>query len=105
MAASVLSERAFSQGGITISKHCNHLKGDIVEALQCVKCSLCSDLLFCKPGPSSLAEVEPDEFEMEAKTESADADADEEVEEMWWDWMVLEENDDDSESDTNMDDF
>ena len=33
MALSVSSEHAFSQGGITISKCCNHLKGDIVEAL------------------------------------------------------------------------
>ncbi|KIK33711.1 hypothetical protein CY34DRAFT_32916, partial [Suillus luteus UH-Slu-Lm8-n1] len=37
MAASVSSEQAFSQGGITISKRRNRLKGDIVEALQCVK--------------------------------------------------------------------
>jgi len=37
MASSVLSEHAFSLAGITIIKHCNHLKGDIVEALQCLK--------------------------------------------------------------------
>ncbi|KIK31598.1 hypothetical protein CY34DRAFT_39380, partial [Suillus luteus UH-Slu-Lm8-n1] len=34
MTSSVSSERAFSQGGITISKRWNRLKGDIVEALQ-----------------------------------------------------------------------
>ena len=36
MASSVL--RAFSSAGITISKQWNRLKGDIVEALQCLKC-------------------------------------------------------------------
>ncbi|KAF7350175.1 putative AC transposase [Mycena venus] len=36
-ASSVSSERAFSAGGITISKRRNRLKGDIVEALQILK--------------------------------------------------------------------
>jgi hypothetical protein len=40
MASSVSSERAFSQGGITISKRRSSLKGDIVEALQCIKCAI-----------------------------------------------------------------
>jgi hypothetical protein len=93
MAASVSSERAFSQGGITISKRRNRLKGDIVEALQCAKCSLRSDLLFREPGPSSLAEVEPDESDMEVET--GPVDADDEVEEEGWDGMFLEEDDDD----------
>ncbi|KAF9460583.1 ribonuclease H-like domain-containing protein, partial [Collybia nuda] len=46
MLSSVSSERAFSQGGITISKHRNRLRGDIVEALQCLKCLLQNDLIF-----------------------------------------------------------
>ena len=58
MASSVSSERAFSQGGITISKHRNRLKGDIVEALQCVKCMVRHDLLFREPAPSSIIEAE-----------------------------------------------
>ena len=37
MASSIASERAFSSTGITISKRCNRLNGDIVEALQCLK--------------------------------------------------------------------
>jgi hypothetical protein len=61
MAASVSSERAFSQGGITISKRRNRLKGDIVEALQCVKCSLRNELIFQEPGPSSLTEEETED--------------------------------------------
>ena len=38
MESSVLGEHAFSQGGITISKCHSCLEGDIVEALQCIKC-------------------------------------------------------------------
>jgi hypothetical protein len=91
MASSVSSERAFSQGGITISKRRSRLKGDIVEALQSVKCSLRNDLLFPEPAPSSLVEVEPDDFEIE--------DSDEEG----WDALFLEEDDDDLESDANID--
>ncbi|KIJ24706.1 hypothetical protein M422DRAFT_105963, partial [Sphaerobolus stellatus SS14] len=37
MASSVSSERAFSAGGITITKCHNHLKGDVVEALQVLR--------------------------------------------------------------------
>jgi hypothetical protein len=49
MVSSVSSERVFSSAGITINKHCNRLKGDIVEALQCLKCFIHRDLLFCEP--------------------------------------------------------
>ncbi|EPQ59871.1 hypothetical protein GLOTRDRAFT_23951, partial [Gloeophyllum trabeum ATCC 11539] len=37
MATSVSSERTFSSAGITITKHRNRLKGDIVEAFQVLK--------------------------------------------------------------------
>jgi hypothetical protein len=46
MASSVSSERAFSSAGITISKHRNRLKKDIVEALQCLKCMYHNNLIF-----------------------------------------------------------
>jgi hypothetical protein len=46
MASSVSSERAFSSAGITISKRRNRLKGDIVEALQCLKCMMHKNLIF-----------------------------------------------------------
>ncbi|KAJ7923871.1 ribonuclease H-like domain-containing protein [Mycena leptocephala] len=49
MASSVSSERAFSSAGITISKRRNRLKGNIVEALQCLKCFIRKDLLFREP--------------------------------------------------------
>ena len=46
MASSVSSERAFSAAGITISKCRNQLKGDIVEAIEVVKCLLHHNLIF-----------------------------------------------------------
>jgi hypothetical protein len=48
----------FSQGGITITKHRNRLKGDIVEALQCMKCMVRHELLFREAAPSSILEAE-----------------------------------------------
>jgi hypothetical protein len=61
MSSSVSSERAFSSAGITISKRRNRLKGDIVEALQCLKCLIHKDLLF--PEPVIFKEGEDDEVE------------------------------------------
>jgi hypothetical protein len=102
MASSVSSERAFSQGGITISKRCSRLKGDIVKALQCVKCSLCNDLLFRKPGPSSLVEIESDDYGIEVETGQTTDEGDDNAS---WDALFLEDEDDDLESDTDMDEF
>jgi hypothetical protein len=56
MGSSVCSERAFSSAGITISKRRNRLKGDVVEALQFVKCLLRNDLIYREPQPSSILE-------------------------------------------------
>jgi hypothetical protein len=101
MASSVSSERAFSQGGITISKRRSRLKGDIVEALQCVKCSIHHDLLFHEPGPSSLLEVEPDDdVEMESDTLPRDSDVD--VKEEGWDTLFLQDDGDDHESEADV---
>jgi len=57
MASSISSERAFSLAGITISKRCNRLKPDVVEALQVLKCSYHHDLLF-REEASTQIEVE-----------------------------------------------
>jgi hypothetical protein len=57
MASSVSSERAFSSAGITISKRRSRLKGDIVEALQALKCAIHRDLLF-RNLPSSTIEAD-----------------------------------------------
>ena len=89
MASSVSSERAFSKAGITISKRRNRLKGDIVEALQCLKCAIHHDLLFDEPGPSSFLEAKlercPDDGE---DWEEASDD-----EENGWDSLIIDEED------------
>ena len=95
MASSVSSKQAFSQGGITITKRRNCLKGDIVEALQCVKCCIHHDLLFREPLPSSALETELD-------SEMEDGEEPEAVEDESWDSMLLDDDDDkmaDDESD------
>ena len=60
MASSVSSERAFSSAGITLSKRRNRLKGDIVEALQCMKAIYNSDLLFREVKMASEVQKELD---------------------------------------------
>lgn len=97
MSSSVSSERAFSQGGITITKRRNRLKADIVEALQCVKCALRQDLLFREPAPSSLVELEhldDDDEEVEVEETGDDEDG--------WDILLLGDDAEDM-SDTETD--
>jgi len=93
MAASVSSEQAFSHGGITVSKRRSCLKGDIVEALQCVKCSIRHDLLFREEGPSSAWEDELEDGEDQGDDDKMDED-DEETDEQAWDQLLIEEDDD-----------
>ena len=100
MASSVSSKHVFSQGGITISKCWNCLKGDIVEALQCIKCAIRHDLLFCKAGPSSLSEEETDEYEVEDDLSEQQDDGGEEE---GWEGLFLEEDENDLESNVEMD--
>jgi hAT family C-terminal dimerisation region len=100
MASSISSERAFSQGGITISKCCNRLKGDIVEALQCIKCAIRYDLLFRETGPSSLDEDNIDEYEVE---DDPGEQPEEDGVEEGWDHLFLEEDEDNLQSDIDMD--
>lgn len=87
MALSVSSEQAFSQGSITVNKHCNCLEGNIVEVPQCVKYSIHHDLLFCKPGPT-------DPNEKLSKGDDKEED---------WEALFLDEDEDDVESDIKMD--
>ncbi|KAF8954126.1 hypothetical protein BDZ97DRAFT_1677628, partial [Flammula alnicola] len=84
----------FSAAGITISKHCNRLKGDIVEALQCLKCLYHNDLIFREVLVSSDIEswLEMDEV--------IDIDVDshkilECAEEFSWDQLIGDEDDED----------
>ncbi|KAG6881212.1 hypothetical protein C0993_002372 [Termitomyces sp. T159_Od127] len=90
MASSVSSKRAFSQGGLTITKHRNRLKGDIVEALQCLKCAIQHDLLFRESGPTSLDEAE---LERLATDENDDGSA---KDEEGWDELLLDDEDGDN---------
>jgi hypothetical protein len=59
MSTSVSSERAFSAAGITISKRHNRLGGDIVEALQFLKCFFQCNLLFREMEDPSLVSETP----------------------------------------------
>jgi hypothetical protein len=85
MSSSVSSEHAFLQGGITISKHCSCLKGDIMEALQCLKCTIRHELLFQEPAPSSVLEVEETSNEELRKPEGES-----DVEGISWDGLIIE---------------
>lgn len=95
MASSVSSERVFSSAGITVSKRRNRLKGDIVEALQALKCMIHKDLLF-REEPSASAELD----ELDSDSEDADGKPpDEADDEVGWDDCVL---DLDPDSDTDL---
>ena len=64
MASSVSSERAFSSAGITLSKRRNRLQGDIVEALQFMKCLYNQDLIFREVCTVAEEELILDELEV-----------------------------------------
>ncbi|THH18798.1 hypothetical protein EUX98_g8896 [Antrodiella citrinella] len=93
MATSVSSERAFSQGGITVSKLRNRLKGDIVEALQCLKCLIQRDLLFRSAGPSSATELAATSETVTTGDEDVEVGATKAGGTDTWD-LMLDENDD-----------
>jgi hypothetical protein len=92
MSSSVSSKRAFSQGGITVSKHRNRLKGDIVEALQCIKSGIRQDLLFRDPGPSSRLEAEECDEEMDASGGGSGM-PELNSEELSWEELLIEDDD------------
>lgn len=75
MSSSVSSERAFSSSGITITKRRNRLKGDIVEALQSVKCAIRSDILI-RPQGTTLEDEESEDEEEEVGDSQRDDMAD-----------------------------
>ena len=95
MASSVSSEGAFSQGGITISKRRSSLKGDIVEALQCIKCAMRHDLLFPEDAPSSVLEAQlGGDFEGEDQGDDNDMEESGTDDEKGWDELLIDEDDD-----------
>ena len=68
----------------------SRLKGDIVEAIQCVKCAIRTDLLFHEPGPCSTLEAELEGTDNEEDMEEGD---DLDVPETDWAWMMIDEDD------------
>lgn len=98
MASSVSSERSFSAAGITISKHCNRLKEDIIEALQCLKCLYHEDIIFREVVTVAEIEAEMDDAETcldQAYGNKVDLDKEEDV--FSWDQYIIDEDDEDDE--------
>lgn len=84
MASSVSSERAFSSAGITLSKRRNRLKGDIVEALQCLKCMYHNNLIF-----REVVVAKDEEAELEDELAATDIDAIEDG--FTWDQLLIDD--------------
>jgi hypothetical protein len=96
MALSVSSESTFLAAGITISKCCNRLKGDIVEALQCLKSFIHQDLIFC--DTVSAAQEEEDLDLQDQDPANHEANTDEVVHNGEdWSWDKLVEGEDEEE--------
>ena len=84
MASSVSSEHAFSSAGITLSKWCNQLKGDIVEALQCLKCMYHNNLIF-----REVVVAKDEEAELEDELVATDIDTVEDG--FTWDQLLIDD--------------
>ena len=88
MASSVSSERAFSSAGITLSKCHNRLKGDIVEALQCLKCMYHNNLIFCEVVVATEEEEEIKDMDLVLA-----AGSDTVEDEFTWDQLLVDDED------------
>ena len=102
MASSVLSKHAFSAAGITLSKHHNCLKGDIVEALECLKCLLHRDLIFREVVTAAGLEKELENVDTDDGETGSPAEIVAETNEFLWD-QVLDDVED--EGDDEIDSF
>ena len=99
MASSVASERAFSLAGITICKHHNHLEGDIIEALQCLKSLIQQDLMMSAFPSVADEEALLDEADNKPTNQEGSAsNAVKEVDDWTWD-VIIEEVDGNSDAD------
>ena len=94
MASSVSSERAFSSAGITVSKRRNRLKGDIVEALQCMKMVYRGDLLFREVPLTKELEKDLEDLEPYVPGEEDDWEDMDGGEEFTWDSLVIDDCED-----------
>jgi hypothetical protein len=93
MASSVSSERAFSSAGITLSKRRNRLKGDIVEALQCLKCLYHGGLIFREIVSSSEIEEELESGDC-VDAEAVSQDVVDDADKFSWDQIALGDDED-----------
>jgi len=93
MASSVSSERAFSAAGITIGKRRNRLKGDIVEALQCLKCLFHRNLLF-RDAPVASDLEEDLETDIVDRDPSDSAEIVTKADEFSWDQILVDDDED-----------
>jgi hAT family C-terminal dimerisation region len=86
MASSISSEHAFSSAGLTLSKHHNRLKGDIVEALQCLKCMYHNDLIFWEVIVATEEEEELEDMDSELAADISVID-----EGFTWDQLLVDD--------------
>jgi hypothetical protein len=92
MASSVSSERAFSAAGITISKRRNRLQGDIVEAVEVIKCLLHHDLIFREVLNMAHVEKELEDLLIDEEL-GLYADAVLQADEFTWDSLIDDDED------------
>jgi hypothetical protein len=88
MASSVSSEWAFLSAGITISKHWNCLKLDMVKALQCLKFMIKWDLFFQFDPSIAVDEMQEEEAALGLDSEASDKNG------KSWDEMWIVDDDD-----------
>ena len=91
MASSVSSERAFSSAGLTISKRHNRLKGDIVKALQCLKCMYHNDLIFQDVVVATQEEEDLEDMDLELA--GGDGVSSQVEEGFTWDELLVDDGD------------
>jgi hypothetical protein len=94
MVSSVSRERAFSSAGITICKRRNHLDGDIVEALQCLKSFIHQDLMV--RDYATVAEEEAELDDMDEQPANQDKTTSEAI--VWEDDLLAERLSDDGDN-------
>ena len=96
MVSSVASECAFSSAGITISKHCNRLDGDIIEVTQCLKSLNTQDLMLrVFPNVTDEQMLQDDADQQLANQESSAVDVVINAEEWTWEAVVEDAGNDD----------
>jgi hypothetical protein len=89
MASSVSCESTFSATGITTSKRRDRVKGDIVEALQCLRSSVHQDLSFHDVINAAQEEEQLDMADQEpANREASSSDVVRDGEGWSWDELV-----------------